>query len=479
MSFAKRKFIPAPSVRGDVGFIHSEKACAHLVRSGHEAYVVGGWVRDALIGRIPHDCDVCTSATPDEVRELFSGSGVPVVPTGEKYGTVSVVFDKHSPTEITTFRIDGKYEDGRHPNEVAFTPSLEEDLKRRDFTINAMAYDPGNDEIIALDESSFNDAELKIIRCVGDPDDRFAEDALRMLRAIRFCATLGFQLEAGTMASIARNAHLIKKVSAERVREELTKILCSERPETLLLAQSLGITKYILPEFDALEGCTQNNKWHRMSLIDHTFAVVRGVDRNNKALRWAAFLHDFGKPKCWTKDEAGHDHFYGHPGVSAKLAEYILSRLKFDNDTLNKVVHLCAKHDRMSFITSAGEKAYRRAIADIGVDFFVEWAELANADIMAHSSLAFRDLLPTLSRMKEIYSSSVSDDRSAFKVKDLAIDGNVVCEVLGIEPGPEVGKALAFLLKAVIDDPSKNTQEELVKLLSTMIDKTATTVGGE
>lgn len=443
------------------------KVCETLAERGHEAYLVGGCVRDMLMGRVPHDYDVCSSAKPEEVVTIW---GDYAIPTGVKYGTVTVLaslidnpYMKRTPIEVTTFRGDGSYEDGRHPNDVEFVETLEEDLERRDFTVNAMAYDPATDRIYALDPISMDDLKLGTIRCVGNPDERFSEDALRMLRAVRFCATLGFRLHADTMKAIVRNAHLIQKVSKERIRDELTKILTSERPETMWLAQILGLTKYFLPEFDDVVACPQNNKWHRMGVADHTFDVVRGVDRNNKALRWAAFLHDFGKPATRTTDEGGHDHYYGHPAVSASIAADVCERLKFDNDSKEKIVKLCETHDLLS-PGMKGRGGYRRAIARIGDDLFPEWAQLRGADILAHSMTGVPEGLELLSKVKETFIET-QEQNGAFTIKKLKVNGNDVCEALGVGPGPIVGEALRYLLEVVLDDPSFNEKEKLISKL--------------
>lgn len=489
MSFTT-DFTPTPLQTRGTDYGNGVLVCAWLQDAGYEAYVVGGWVRDALLGRVPHDCDVCSSAVPAKVTDIFSKRGIKSVPTGEKYGTVSIIFDKYASSasttldkypaiEVTTFRGESGYSDGRHPDEVSFTSELDEDLKRRDFTVNAIAYDPIAKKIHCIDELCLTDIKLKTIRCIGDPDSRFREDALRMLRAIRFCATLGFQLNAETANAIRRNADLIRNVSPERIRDELTKILVSERPEALLMAHELGLTRYFLPEFDLVARLAQNNPWHRMPLADHTFAVVRGVDPNNATLRWAAFLHDFGKPFCRSTDHKGIDHFFGHPAVSARMAEEICRRLKFDNGSIDRIVHLCEMHDRMTFPFDASEKIYRRAIADIGVECFPEWAELVCADIMGHSMKAFQAHMPALSRVKDIYANPPKEGKVAFRIKDLAIGGTDVCRIMGIEPGPMVGRVLRFLLRKAIEDPAVNTEEGLGKLVEQYMNGEVTENGYE
>ena len=443
--------------------------CKLLRSHFFDAYLVGGCVRDLMMGRIPHDFDVCTSATPDQVKMVF---GNKAVPTGEKYGTVTVNVTDIDPAvhhiEVTTFRGDGDYSDGRHPDSVKFSTSLEEDLIRRDFTINAMAYDAVGKTLVTLDEQSYDDLKLNVIRCVGDPNQRFKEDALRMLRAIRFSATFGFQIEGKTADAILLNASNIEKVSKERIRDELTKTLMSDHPEALLFAQRLGLTKYFLPEFDEVANTPQDNMWHRLDLADHTFEVVRGVNKNDRVLRWAAFLHDFGKPICRTTDEAGQDHYYGHPAVSASLAQEICARLKIDNDAKDAIVQLCATHDLLSLVESKNANprlpCYRKAIRKITPELFPQWAELRGADIMAHSFKNVVEQLKVLSTAKDAF-LIIMKEKMPLSVKDLAVNGNDVCDVLHIQPGPLVGATLKRLLDAVLEDPSLNQRDTLMGLI--------------
>lgn len=441
-----------------------------LLRSYYfDAYLVGGCVRDLLMGRIPHDFDVCTSATPDQVKLVF---GDKAVPTGEKYGTVTVnvtsIDSAVHHIEVTTFRGDGDYSDGRHPDSVKFSTNLEEDLARRDFTINAMAYDAINETLVMLDEQSHDDLKLNVIRCVGDPNQRFKEDALRMLRAIRFSATFGFQIDGDTADAILLNAPNIEKVSKERIRDELTKTLMSDHPEALLLAQRLGLTKYFLPEFDEVVNTPQNNVWHRLDLADHTFEVVRGVNKNDRILRWAAFLHDFGKPLCRTTDSEGHDHYYGHASISALIARRVCDRFKFDNTSKDAIGHLCYAHDLLCDIdanrTDASKPCYRRAIRKVGMDLFPRWAELRGADIMAHSLKNVVGQLKVLSYAKAVF-LDVKRQKAPLTVRELAINGNDVCETLGVDPGPIVGQMLQIALEAVLDDPLLNERDKLLALI--------------
>ena len=300
-----------------------------LAAAGYEAYAVGGCVRDALLGREPADWDITTSASPYQVKALFART----IDTGIQHGTVTVMLGKEG-FEVTTYRLDGEYEDCRHPKEVVFTKSLLEDLKRRDFTINAMAY---NEERGLVDEfDGVGDLKRGIIRCVGEARERFQEDALRMLRAVRFAAQLGFVLDEQTKQAICELRENLRKVSAERIQTELVKLLVSPHPERLLEAWETGMTAVVLPEFDACMACEQNNPHHSYSVGVHTIKSMGEVEAD-KVLRLTMLFHDFGKPQAKTSDANGIDHFRGHQQISEELAGGILRRLKFDNETIRQV----------------------------------------------------------------------------------------------------------------------------------------------
>ena len=305
----------------------------HIVNTiqaaGYEAYVVGGCVRDSLLGREPQDWDITTSARPEQVKALFPRT----VDTGLQHGTVTVLQDREG-FEVTTYRIDGEYEDSRHPREVAFTRNLEEDLKRRDFTINAMAYndDKGLVDIFGGTE----DIRAGIIRCVGKPAERFGEDALRILRAIRFSAQLGYKIDDETKEGIRELAPTLKNISAERIQTELVKMMVSPHPDYLREAYLLGVTKVFLPEFDLAMETEQRHPHHMYSVGEHILHSLSAVEAD-KVLRLTMLFHDIGKPATLTVDENGITHFHGHAAVSAEMAKKILRRLKFDNDTISMV----------------------------------------------------------------------------------------------------------------------------------------------
>ena len=345
-----------------------------LKENGYEAYAVGGCVRDSVLGRIPDDWDITTSATPNETKALFPRT----FDTGIEHGTITVLVEKES-FEVTTYRVDGEYEDSRHPKEVVFTRSLREDLLRRDFTINAMAY---NEEEGLVDIfGGMKDLEQKMIRCVGNAQERFGEDALRILRAVRFAAQLGFEIEPDTMEGIRKLAPTLANISAERIQVELIKMLVSPNPGLLKLAYELGITKIILPEFDEMMHTEQETPHHMYSVGVHTLKAIEQV-RADKVLRFTMLLHDVAKPQMKTMDASGVAHFKMHDIKGAEIAKKILKRLKFDNDTLGKVTKLIQYHD---YRMPAQPKNVRKAICKIGEELFPYYLEVRKADTMAQS----------------------------------------------------------------------------------------------
>ena len=428
----------------DVNFIIRK-----LEEAGFEAYAVGGCVRDCILGKEPNDWDITTSAKPEQVKSLFDHT----IDTGIQHGTVTVMIN-HVGYEVTTYRIDGKYEDGRHPTEVTFTPDLLEDLKRRDFTINAMAYNDSTGLVDAFD--GVFDLERGIIRCVGKPEKRFSEDALRMLRAIRFAAQLGFSIDENTMNGVKMLAGTLKRVSAERIQVELVKLLLSDNPDRLRDAYTSGLTAVFLPEFDAMMKTKQNTIHHKYSVGEHTIRVIEGVPAD-KVLRIAALLHDVAKPVTKWTDEEGVDHFTGHPQAGAEMCRQILRRLKFDNDTIKRVSVLVKAHDERP---SAKERSVRRAIARIGTDAFPELFDLKRADTLAQSEYMREDKLAAIDDFERLY-KAVIEKNQALAVKDLLVTGKDAIE-LGIEPGPKVGEVLDALLQEVLDEPEKNNKEYLL-----------------
>lgn len=430
----------------------------NLILHGYEAYIVGGCVRDSILGRVPQDWDITTSATPQEVKQLFSRT----VDTGIEHGTVTVMLGKEG-FEVTTYRVDGEYEDGRHPKEVTFTRSLTEDLKRRDFTINAMAY---NDTDRLVDPfGGMKDLNGHLIRCVGDPMERFSEDALRILRAVRFSAQLAFPIEDKTAAAIRVLAPTLNKISAERIRVELTKLLMSDHPELINDACELGITKVILPEWDAMVGVHQNIRHHIFDVDRHTLQALKNI-RADKVLRFTILFHDMGKPSMKTTDEKGVDHFEGHALVSEEIARKVLRRLKFDNETVRQVTRLVCYHD---YRAAATPRNVRRAMNRIGVDLFPLYLEVRMADVKAQSNYQRSKKIQNILDMQEIY-QQILKDKECVILKDLAVTGRDLME-LGMEPGKELGDTLNELLEKVIDAPERNTKEYLCKYVRKKLKK--------
>lgn len=427
------------------------KIIHQLQANGFEAYAVGGCVRDSLLGRIPQDWDITTSATPEQVKSLFART----IDTGIEHGTVTVMLD-HTGYEVTTYRIDGEYEDARHPKEVTFTGNLIEDLKRRDFTINAMAY---NDEQGLVDAfSGIEDLEDQVIRCVGNPLDRFGEDALRMLRAVRFAAQLGFSIEEETRAGITALAGTIQKVSAERIQVELVKLLVSDHPEELRTAWELGLTAVFLPEFDEMMKTPQNTKHHMYPVGEHTLKALQEIPRD-KVLRLTMLFHDVAKPICRTTDEAGCDHFRGHPEKGVDMTKDILRRLKFDNDTIHKVCVLVRYHDDRPPITPV---KIRQAVSRIGLENFPQLFLVKRADTLAQSLYEREAKLAYIEDYRRLY-EEILEKGWCVRKQDMAINGKDLI-ALGMAPGKELGEELDRLFTHVLAVPEHNTKEKLLQL---------------
>lgn len=422
-----------------------------LTAAGYEAYAVGGCVRDSVLGREPNDWDITTSAKPMEVKQLFSRT----IDTGIKHGTVTVMLDKQG-FEVTTYRIDGDYEDGRHPKQVTFTACLEEDLKRRDFTINAMAY---NEQTGLVDIfGGMQDIQRNVVRCVGDAQERFTEDALRMLRAVRFSAQLGYQIEEGTKKAIRSMAPNLKLISAERIQAELVKLVISPHPDYLRTAYETGITAQILPEFDLCMNTAQNNPHHCYNVGEHILHAMQEIEAD-KVLRLGMLFHDIGKPQTLTIDEAGIIHNKGHADAGERIAKDVLRRLKFDNDTLEKVVKLVRYHDQEIGLTASG---VRRAVNRIGEDIFPMLFAVRYADIQAQSNYMREEKLEKLAQLRELY-DGICRRQECISLKDLAVTGSDLI-ALGMPPGREIGELLKELLDLVLENPHKNTRDELLRI---------------
>ena len=425
-----------------------------LNNAGHQAYAVGGCVRDSLLGRVPNDWDITTSATPEEIKKVFRRT----VDTGIKHGTVTVLMGKET-YEITTFRIDGEYSDHRRPDGVTFTGELSEDLLRRDFTINAMAY---SDKTGVVDlYGGQEDLRNKIIRCVGKPDERFDEDALRIMRAVRFAAQLGFEIEPATRDAAEKHALDLKNVSAERIETELTKLLVSPHPEKLMDMYEMGITAVMLPEFDLMIDTPQNTPYHKYDVGRHTIEVLKNVSPT-KVMRYVALLHDTGKVETRTTDENGRDHFKGHSFASEKIAEKVLRRLRMDNDTIRDVKKIVLWHD---FGIKGGItiKSVRKMLSQMGEEYFDSYVEIKKADILGQSDYRADVSYDNLDQIIGFH-DEIMKDGDALTISDLAIKGQDLIG-LGIQPGPEMGQILRNLLEKVLEDPELNTKDRLKELL--------------
>ena len=421
-----------------------------LMEAGYEAYAVGGCIRDSVLGRKPGDWDITTSAKPVQVKQLFKKT----IDTGIQHGTVTVMISGEG-FEVTTYRIDGEYEDGRHPREVVFTASLLEDLKRRDFTINAMAYNEKEGLIDAF--CGIEDLRRKVIRCVGNPRERFEEDALRMMRAVRFAAQLGFHIEEDTCNAISELAGNLAKVSAERIQVELVKLLVSDYPEEFMTAYETGLTRVFLPEFDTMMDTPQNNLHHCYHVGKHTIEAVRNSPKD-KVIRLTMLLHDVAKPMCKSIDEEGIYHFYGHPIQGAEMAKKILKRLKFDNDTIQRVTALVRYHDDMPPLEM---KAVRRAIYRIGLEQYPALFEVKRADTLGKNNYKREEKLAYIEEYQRMY-QKILEEQQCLTLKELAVTGKDLIQA-GMKPGKEIGENLNLLLQHVLEYPEDNKKEILMK----------------
>lgn len=421
-----------------------------LESAGYEAFIVGGAVRDSIMGKTPSDYDIATNARPKEVKALFART----IDTGLKHGTVTVIINKTG-FEVTTYREETGYRDMRHPDSIKYVDELSYDLVRRDFTINAMAYNP---HIGVVDEyNGIRHIEEKIIHCVGVPEDRFKEDALRMLRAIRFAATLDFELSDEVIKAIRKCAVLIKNVSCERILEEINKILICDRPSKIKLLYETGLMKYIIPELCICFDTVQNNKYHIYNVGDH---IMKAVDNtpNDLVLRWSALLHDIGKPECISRDNAGINHFYGHHRESVRIAKDVLHKLRMDNDSINDILVLVENHDVRIDTNPASVK---RMLARTGENLFLKLLLLQEADNRA-KNLKFLD--DKLSKLHAVYDQCqrIILEHQPYQISHLQINGRDLLKI-GFKAGREIGDMLKLLLDEVVIDPSLNSREYLIK----------------
>lgn len=423
-----------------------------LTANGYEAYAVGGCVRDSLLGREPEDWDITTSAMPEETKALFPRT----IDTGIEHGTVTIMMGKEG-FEVTTYRIDGEYEDSRHPKEVSFTRNLKEDLLRRDFTINAMAYNETDGLVDIFGGKA--DLHHQLIRCVGNAHDRFSEDALRILRAVRFSAQLGFSIEEATKEAIRDLAPTLANISAERIQTELVKLLVSPHPELIRTSYELGITKVILPEFDRMMKTEQETPHHSYNVGEHTIRSLQEI-APDRILRLCMLFHDMGKPEYKTMDADGVAHFKRHALGSEQITKQVLKRLKFDNDTLRKVSKLVLYHD---YRMPADGRSVRRAVNKIGKELFPAYLAIRRADTLAQSLYRREEKLQNIEEITKEY-DRILQQKECVSLKELAVTGSDLIRI-GMKPGKELGDTLQMLLEEVLENPQFNEKEKLLEMV--------------
>ena len=448
------KYIPKLA-QGTHNFIIGE-----LMHSDHEAYIVGGCIRDVLMGKQPKDWDICTSATPEEVEEIFAD--YKIIETGLKHGTVTVVIND-DPFEITTFRTEGEYSDGRHPDKVEFVTDIMKDLSRRDFTINAIAYNAIQGFVDPF--GGIQDIQDEVLRCVGDPDERFQEDALRILRAMRFASVLNFHIEDDTYLSMHFNKQLLKRISAERIQSELCKMLLGDSVCRILL-QCWEIIGVIIPEMQKCFGFTQNNKYHQYTVYGHIAHAVANYKGDDVVVKVALLLHDIGKPQCYSIDSEGHGHFYGHSEPSAKIAAEVVKRLKFDNRSQHDIVELVQYHD---VVIEPTPRIIKRWMNKIGLVQFMRLMDIRLADILAHSEGTQESRIQKRNECVKL-AFQIDEQNQCFQLKDLAINGKDLISI-GFKEGKELGDALRSSLDAVIDDVVENEKSVLLDFVKSRYSK--------
>lgn len=420
-----------------------------LKDNGFEAYCIGGCVRDLVMGKEPHDYDITTSAAPEEMKTVFAEYRV--IETGIKHGTLTVIIDG-IPLEITTYRIDGEYLDNRHPETVSFSRNLKDDLSRRDFTVNTLCYNE-DDGLIDM-FGGIDDINNKIIRCVGEPDRRFNEDALRIIRALRFAAVLGFNIEDETAKSILKNKDLLSNIAVERIREEFTKLLCADKV-CEILREYREVIEVFIPEYKALYGCKQNTPYHIYDVFEHSIRATESIE-NNKLLRLTMFLHDIAKPVCKKTDENGRDHFKGHAMVGAGEANDILKRLKFDNKTVEKVCKLISMHSLPVPNTKVETKHFLNEYGETNSRDFIK---VRCADLSAKADPHLQDF--RLERFKG-FIDEIIDNNECYDLSQLAVNGNDLKEI-GITNGKAINQVLSVLLTEVIEESVENEKDVLIE----------------
>lgn len=422
-----------------------------LYSNGFEAFIVGGCVRDILLGKIPHDWDICTNAKPLETKKCFEN--FTIFDSGIKHGTISVVYNKEI-YEITTYRIDGDYADNRHPKSVTFTNDILLDLSRRDFTINSMAY---NEKVGLVDPfNGQSDIVNKKVCCVRNADERFSEDALRIIRALRFAATYGFDIDEETAESIHRNKELLRNIAVERINIEFSKLICGCGAENII-NDFRDVIAVFIPELTAEFDFNQNNRHHNRDLWRHTTCSLNLIE-DNIVLRTVMLLHDIGKPQCKTTDEEGECHFIGHPAISADMSRVILRRMKFSNDFIDECVCLIRNHD---FRYSGSPKQLKRLLAKIGEGRVKKLFKIFRADIMAQSDYEKQKKLALVDLAEKDFNDIIEKEQ-CFNLKQLAVNGNDIIAI-GVKDGRKIGDTLIKLLNIVVEDEVENDRIQLLE----------------
>jgi len=427
-----------------------KKAVKKLELCGFCGYLVGGCVRDYLLGKEPTDFDMTTDATPTEVKNCFKKDRV--IDTGIAHGTVTVILAGY-PIEITTHRIETTYSDKRHPDTVLFTKNIEDDLARRDFTINAMAYHPGQGLIDLF--GGKKDIKDQVIRCVGDSRRRFNEDALRILRGLRFASVLGFEIEENTRVALFKSRESLKDISVERISTELTKLLCGKNVRNILI-EAVEVLGVMIPELLPMEGFNQNNQHHCYDVLTHTAVALENI-QPIAHLRWAVLFHDIGKPETYHLDNLGIGHFYGHSKASEKIARFRMNALKIDKNTISQVCTLVKYH---ACPLESSKKSVKRWLNRLSEPLFFDLLDLEKADTLAKAPGKI-ERLRNLEMIQGITAQIIAQNE-CFSRKDLGVNGNDLI-AMGIKDGQEIGRILGLLLDMVIDEKLQNNREILLE----------------
>lgn len=428
-----------------------------LKENGYEGFVVGGCVRDSIIGKTPHDWDICTNAKPEFIKDCFKDYDI--FDAGIKHGTISVVINKEV-YEITTYRIDGEYSDNRHPDIVEFTDKIEDDLSRRDFTVNAMAY---NDDRGLIDPfNGCDDALAGVICCVGNPADRFSEDALRIIRALRFASVYDFSIKRRTADEIHRLRNLLKNIAVERISTELLKLLCGAGAERII-DEFRDVIAVIIPELSVEFDYDQHNIHHNRDLWHHTLCSVINIDAE-PAMRMAMLLHDIGKPGCKTEDDFGVYHFYGHPLAGKEIARNILHRLKLSNTFISECLTYIEYHDQRY---SGSQRQLKMLLQKIGINTLTNLFKVQRADTLAQSDYTRQDKLRLIDQAESDL-KVILDEKACFSLSQLAVNGRDII-ACGVTDGRKIGEILNTLLGLVIDDTLNNDYETLINAVKEML----------